>query len=206
MRTMTSREIKDAYSVISKRDFLKQLKSIKKKRLRDEHIRTYTGKKFHIFNPKPREIDIIDIAHASSMNCRFNSHTRSFYSVGSHLVIGAKLIADEFKKQYLVHDFSETYIGDLVTPIKRRNKAYIRMERRIERIINKKYGLPFPMAPEVKDMDNLMFRMESTYLMNNKTYAKEKFPLTKRQFMKEINKTPRQVERELLNMFNKLFR
>ena len=168
----------------------------------DEYITTYTGKHFHPFNPIPSEIDIIDITHSLSMQCRFNAHIKRFYSVGNHLSIGTKLIAKIFKKEYIVHDFAEGYTGDLVTPIKRRNPEFRKMERKIERVINKKYGVPFPMSKEVKEMDMLMFRMERAYLTNFKT--DEKFPLSKREFMKEISKSHKQVERELLRSFNQL--
>jgi hypothetical protein len=173
-------------------------------RKKDAYITTYSGLKFHIFNPTVDEVDIRDCAHSLSMTCRFNSHTPRFYSVGSHSLIGAKLIANPFKKQFLTHDFSETYTGDCVTPIKRRLKEFVKMEHKIERVINKKFHVPYPMAPEVKEMDNLMLRMELVYLMNIKRNPDEKFPLTKRQFMKEINKLHKQVERELLAMYKKL--
>jgi hypothetical protein len=58
------------------------------------------------------------------------------------------------------------------------------------------------MSKEVKEMDNLMFRMEFDYLMGNET--NEKFPMTKKEFMNEINKPYQQVEKEFLTIFRKL--
>lgn len=171
-------------------------------RKRNEFITTFTGKRFHLFNPTASEIDIVDMTHSLSMQCRFNGHIKHFYSVASHLLIGAKLIENKFKKEFLCHDFSETYTGDCVTPLKRQLNSMIKVERNIEKVINKKYGVPFPMSKEVKEMDNLMFRMERAYLTNYKT--DEKFPMSKKEFMKEISKTHKQVERELLKTFNKI--
>ena len=49
-------------------------------------IQTYSGKKFYPLDPRPEDIDIRDIAHALSLNCRFNGHCRCFYSVAEHSV------------------------------------------------------------------------------------------------------------------------
>ena len=177
---------------------------MKKLLKKEEFIKTFTGKKFHIFNPKAREVDIIDIAHALPMECRFNCHVPIFYSVASHALIGTKFIAEPFKFEFINHDDSEVYTGDCVSPIKRRMKAFVKMEHKIERVINKKLGLPFPMSKEVKDMDNLMLKMEKTYLMGRKQLKGEVFPMTKKEFIKEISKSFKQVEREFLTTFNRL--
>ncbi len=42
-------------------------------------IQTYTGKKFYPLNPRSEDINLIDIAHALSMQCRFTGHTKRFY-------------------------------------------------------------------------------------------------------------------------------
>jgi hypothetical protein len=177
---------------------------MKKALKRDAIIRTFTGINFHIFNPKPEEIDVKDCAHSLSMSCRFNSHTPTFYSVGSHSLIGAKLIAEPFKKQFLCHDFPETYIGDCVTPIKRQMGNFVKMEHKIEKVLNKKLEIPYPLAPQIKEMDNLMLRMELVYLMGMKNKTKEKFPISKKDFLKEANKGYKEVEREILRMFKSL--
>lgn len=45
------------------------------------YITTVSGIHFDPVNPHEELIDIIDIAHALSMICRANGHTRIFYSV-----------------------------------------------------------------------------------------------------------------------------
>ena len=42
-------------------------------------ITTFTGKKFHFLDPRIDEIDIIDIAHHLSLNCRFIGACKEFY-------------------------------------------------------------------------------------------------------------------------------
>lgn len=42
-------------------------------------MQTYTGKKFHPTSPTVDEIDIVDIAHALSLICRYGGHVDRFY-------------------------------------------------------------------------------------------------------------------------------
>ncbi len=53
-------------------------------------IQTYTGICFNPFLPDPKDITLEDIAHALSMMCRYNGHTKEFYSVAEHCVIMSK--------------------------------------------------------------------------------------------------------------------
>ena len=50
-------------------------------------IETYSGKRFYILDPRPQDVDIVDIAHALSLLTRFTGHTREFYSVAQHSVL-----------------------------------------------------------------------------------------------------------------------
>src|ERR1035437_334287 len=175
----------------------RKMKNIPKK---NEFMITFSGIEFHMFNPKECEINIIDIAHSLSMSCRYNGHCSVFYSVAQHLLIGSELIKQQFKKEYFGHDFAETYTGDLISPIKRKSPEFYKMEAKIEKVIAKKFDLIFPMPKEVKEMDNLMLRMELSYLTKYNKYNEE-FPISKKDFMKMIDKTPTQVEKEFLNRF-----
>lgn len=82
-------------------------------------IQTYKGNLFDFLNPKAEAVDIGDVAHALSNICRYNGHTKQFYSVAEHCVrasfipIGNPLIN-------LLHDSAEAYIGDIPTPQKKK--------------------------------------------------------------------------------------
>jgi len=87
-------------------------------------IETYTGKKFPLFDFDESDIDIVDIAHALSMQCRYNGHVKRFYSVAEHCILLTEYVLDNFPGNYkaalaaLLHDAAETYLGDMVGPIK----------------------------------------------------------------------------------------
>lgn len=106
---------------------------------------TFSGLKFYFLNPQPDQIDIVDIAHALSLNCRYNGHVRHFYSVAEHSVLIADLVYEVTgcKRQALsalMHDASEAYICDVPRPIKPHLRDYDGIEKTIEKAVQDKYG------------------------------------------------------------------
>lgn len=82
---------------------------------------THTGKRFEIFNPQPDAICIEDIAHSLAHICRFNGHTKKFYSVAEHSLncarIAAALTTDPRAVwATLMHDAHEAYTCDIPKP------------------------------------------------------------------------------------------
>ena len=81
-------------------------------------ITTYTGRRFYPLDPNPSDVCIEDIAHALAMICRFNGHTREFYSVADHSVHVSRLVPPGYALAGLLHDASEAYIADVSRPVK----------------------------------------------------------------------------------------
>lgn len=81
---------------------------------------TYTGKVFDFDSPSDGPVCLEDIAHALGMLCRFNGHIRRFYSVAQHSVLVSKLVDPRYALLALFHDAAEAYVGDMVSPLKRR--------------------------------------------------------------------------------------
>ena len=50
------------------------------------YIRTYSGTKLCVSQPRPEQIHIEDIAHHLSLLCRFTGAVNKFYSVAEHCV------------------------------------------------------------------------------------------------------------------------
>jgi len=131
-------------------------------------IETYTGLQFHILEPRPEEVNITDIAHALSMQCRFTGHTKFHYSVAQHSFLASFLVPPQFQLEALLHDASEAYIGDMSRPLKHFSECgrlYLEIEAKIEAVIKKKFGLPPTMSPEVKEADNSLLYAEKKALM-----------------------------------------
>lgn len=86
--------------------------------MNDAWVQTYTGKRFVLASPDAAAVCIDDIAHSLSLQCRFNGHTREFYSVAQHSLLVASLLPGRAALYGLLHDASEAYTGDIVTPVK----------------------------------------------------------------------------------------
>ena len=104
-------------------------------------IVTYTGKFIDVCNMQVSDVDIEDIAHSLSMQCRFGGHTRKHYSVAQHCCRVSDVLPDRLKLAGLLHDASEAYVVDLPTPIKRMMPFYVRLEKVVHRVIADAYGI-----------------------------------------------------------------
>ena len=108
-------------------------------------IQTISGKKVWPFSLELEDIDIGDIAHSLSMQCRFNGQITKFYSVAEHCYFASKMI-DEYlgpvaQLEALLHDGCEAYIGDMVMPLKRSFSEFRKLEEDITNKVWKKFNL-----------------------------------------------------------------
>lgn len=136
---------------------------------------TYTGRIIYPLDPRPEDIDIRDVAHALSLQCRFAGHSRFHYSVAQHSVLVMNLLGfapdlgqeDEtdvpvgtLELTALLHDASETYLIDVPRPLKRSLPEYKVAEVAWERAVAERYALPFPMPKSVKWADEAALAIE----------------------------------------------
>jgi len=91
-------------------------------------VPTYTGLKFHILDPRARDVRIEDIATQLSRIARFNGGTSLAYSVAQHSVHVAELCPS---LAALLHDAAEAYIGDCVLPLKDELPRFRQIENKI---------------------------------------------------------------------------
>lgn len=131
----------------------------------DAWIQTFTGAHFHPFRAQPGEIRIEDIAHALSLQCRFNGHCRHFYSVAEHSVRVSEALPHELALWGLLHDAAEAYVSDLPRPLKDFLPQFRELEDRVLRLIIKTFGLTWPMPPEVDHADLRLLATECRDLM-----------------------------------------
>jgi len=120
---------------------------------RGDWMQTYTGRQFYPMAPHPDDVDIVDIAHALSMLCRYNGHVTRFYSVAEHCVLMSQAAEPEIALWALLHDATEAYVGDMVRPLKVGMPDYRAAEDRVEEAIVAHFGLPFHKPPAVKELD-----------------------------------------------------
>lgn len=84
----------------------------------DGVFNTASGVRIDLNHPIPEMFNIQDIAGALSNICRFGGHSSAFYSVAQHSVIVANMAPVHLKKEALMHDAAEAYLGDVISPLK----------------------------------------------------------------------------------------
>jgi uncharacterized protein len=120
---------------------------------RGRYISTYSGGRFFIDEINLEDIPMYDIAHALSMNCRFNGHLGKFYSVAEHSVIVSYLVPEEDALWGLLHDISEAFVPDIPRPFKALISGFKEYEARIQEKMVKLYDLAPEMPESVKHID-----------------------------------------------------
>lgn len=131
--------------------------------VQDDWIQTYSGVKFYFKNPKSEDILLEDIAHVLSMIPRYGGHSKRFLSVAEHSVHMSRQFDDkQLALAALFHDAAETYIGDVVTPLKRMLPFYKIVEERILGAIALRFGFAWNknVRSTVKEIDKRMFVTE----------------------------------------------
>jgi len=122
---------------------------------------TYTGKQFVLLNPSPDAVCIEDVAHSLSMQCRFNGHTKHFFSVAEHSWWVSHIVPPEFALQGLMHDSAEAYISDIPKPFKLMLGFFVEMvEHKHLTVLGEKFGFDPNLSREVKDADVEMLVFE----------------------------------------------
>jgi len=131
-------------------------------------MRTVSGRMIDVERFEVSAFDPRDVAHSLSMQCRFNGHTKRFYSVAEHCLYVADLchgagVDAEFWG--LMHDAAEAYIGDVTRPMKSLAPRLDEVEVKILHTIAKACGLSWPAPTVVWASDNRMLAAEAEQLL-----------------------------------------
>lgn len=143
-------------------------------------VRTHSGLFFDFVDPDPDTVTAEDIARALSRKPRFNGHMNCFYSVAQHACLVSSLAGfyaiqtqepdiGSFIWAGLHHDDSEYVMADVPTPLKRLLPEYKVIERRVQGVINKKWGLSEDADehPIVKKADTAALFMERDQMIDS---------------------------------------
>ncbi len=131
-------------------------------------ILLHSGRYFDFENLDNEILSIEDIAHGLAMTCRFGGHVNHFLSVAEHCWWISHLVPPEMALEGLLHDASESVLGDIPKPLKRIMPQYNEMERQLEANIAKQYGIRFPYPPDIKVADSRMLVTEQEQLFDRK--------------------------------------
>lgn len=181
---------------------------------------TYTGRAIWPLDPRPEDLDIRDIAHALSLQCRFAGHTRHHYSVGQHSLMvrdlvnwyaeAAELPAEDMPADdewgsteltALMHDASEAYLIDVPRPLKEHLPGYKEAEEAWEAALAVRYSLIHPMPKLVKWADNAALAIERDALFGVQAIPWDPLPTPPLALSVIDRRDPEDVEKQFLREF-----
>ena len=138
-------------------------------------IQTFTGGKFCPTDPQVADVNIRDIAHALSNQCRFAGHTRKFYSIAQHCYLVSQVCDPDYALDGLMHDAAEAYMCDMPRPIKYSPglEGFKELEKKIEAVIQKRFDLG-PEPQSVKDADKRLLYTERRDLLPHLSWEGDK--------------------------------
>ena len=135
-------------------------------------IQTATGGQFFYDRLEDNEINVVDIAVSLGNKCRFNGHYTSgtTYSIAEHSILMAReaLLSCHgltVAYQCLHHDDVEAYLVDMTSPLKALFPEYKALEKKVERVIFERLGVPTPLSPVVKRYDTRILKAEYNAMM-----------------------------------------
>lgn len=136
----------------------------------DGWVETYTGVAFYFNKPTVEMIKLADVAHALAYLCRYNGHSKHFYSVAEHSYHMAQWLLDEGYSVKtaltgLLHDVAEAYIGDMPRPIKVTMPNFKAMEARIEAVAKDRFDIIYPFPHIIKQLDSRILNDERGQVM-----------------------------------------
>lgn len=123
-------------------------------------IITHTGQRFDLQQPTAAMVHPADIAHSLAHQCRFNGHTHEHYSVAQHCYLASELVFPELALTALLHDATEAYIGDIVSPLKQMLPNIKEIEQRIWLAICERFAIEPELHSEVRDIDLYLLAVE----------------------------------------------
>lgn len=145
------------------------------------YVTTYYKRKFNPTKAVEKDITIGDVAHALSLICRANGHLKIFFSVGQHSINCAleakeRGLSKKLQLDCLLHDASEAYIGDVITPLKIQLNAYRNYENALQETVLNALGVEPPSKEEekiIKQIDNCMLYYEFKLLHGELLFKEE---------------------------------
>ena len=176
-------------------------------------LHSYTGLCIDILKPELDSIQIEDIAHALSMQCRFGGRLKEFYSVAEHSVYVSQICDKEDALWGLLHDASEAYLVDIPRPLKYlpAMKGYLELEELFMTCIIDKFNLyteeyKYSMPISVKKADDIMLLTEKANFLPEQEIWNNCDPNIKALAIK-MKPLPQQEAKELfLNRFKELYK
>ncbi len=127
-------------------------------------MRTRSRGRFYPMDPRPEEMNILDLASGVARECRYGGQIEGWLDVAQHSIHVASILPDHLKLQGLMHDTPEGLIHDMTRPNKMTLPDYRALEDRVWRAVSTRFGLPYGLDPMVKQADDAVLMAERNFL------------------------------------------
>lgn len=105
-------------------------------------MRTVEGNLVDLRSMDEEHVEITDIAWGLGRTLRYGGHIKQDYYVAHHCIIMSYLVPERYALEALLHDAAETYIGDIIYPVKTLFPEIARFEDDLLMTIMDKYEVP----------------------------------------------------------------
>jgi 5'-nucleotidase len=145
-----------------------------------DYLQLHSGAKWDIENPTVSMVNILDIAHSLSKQCRFAGHIEGddkFYSVAEHSVYVSHEVEKYYPHDYelqllgLLHDATEMILVDVPRPIKKYLSGYHQLEAKTWKPIAQAFKLECfedPLIETILNADNAVLLAEKAQIVPSK--------------------------------------
>jgi len=171
------------------------------------NMETYTGIIINPLKIRKEDVTLIDTARSLSMQCRFNGHVETFFSVANHCVNMANWFYKQKRyteaKYALFHEIDEIYYGDVISPVKALEiLAPLReLIKKSNAVGYKKFNLKPKTPKSIKILDDKMKILEARKVKPNSLLAKQSVDGKGIQ-VKVLSRED--SEKEFLKLYNKI--
>ena len=136
--------------------------------IHDNHLGrffTVSGVEFDLHEPRVDMIQLEDITTGLGNYCRYGGQIERFYSVAQHSILVAMLAPEQYRREALLHDASEAYVGDVIKPLKNLlGKSYAIYEAVIMELVCQRFNLNQDNLDKVKSWDIMALELEHSAL------------------------------------------
>uniref|UniRef100_I2PWP0 HD superfamily hydrolase n=1 Tax=Desulfovibrio sp. U5L TaxID=596152 RepID=I2PWP0_9BACT len=126
---------------------------------------TFSGSLFDVLDHTTRDINIRDIAHSLSMQCRFGGHCQRYYSLAEHCVILSRLVDKRLALCALLHEAAHAYVQEMSVPLRPLLEGYQELAQRIWGTVAKRFHLPATLPEAIRKSDLRLLATEIEFLL-----------------------------------------
>lgn len=171
---------------------------------------TFTGRMVDIEHFKKSDVDLTDISISLSRQRRYAGHTAMPYSVAQHSVVCSMIAAvlklnDTIIKCAFLHDAEETWVQDVVQPIKRNYMLgrYAQVSDKVSEVVYDFFGLGKAWSnPDIRNtvrsIDQAAYHYEASKLIPSYRYSDDRFTQDAKAMIAELEELKFEIPQGLI--------